>query len=241
MLLAVWFDTPRRKTLGRLTTNGVGATGAGARRTAWVGWVIGICGSTRAAGYGAPAHHERGRAGGAGARRTTWVGWVLGAVWFDTPRRKTLGRLTTNGGRPRGELNRELSRRLGCCWLCGSTRAAGYGAPAHHERGRAGGAGARRTTWVGWVLGAVWFDTPRRKTLGRLTTNGGRPRGELNRELSRRLGCCWLCGSTRAAGYGAPAHHERLLPLDWVRMSGLVDCGLRFGGLGVGGGTSRGR
>ena len=129
--------------------------------------------------------------------------WVLQAVWFDTPRRGTAGRLTTNGVGPAG-------------------------------------AGARRTTWVSWVLGAVWFDTPRRKTLGRLTTNGGRPGGELNRGLSRRLGCCWLCGSTRSSGDSRPAHHERLLPLDWVRMSGLVDCGLRFGGLVVGGAASRG-
>ena len=39
--------TGLRRTPDRLTTNGVG-DGIGARRTAWVGWVVGLCGSTRA-------------------------------------------------------------------------------------------------------------------------------------------------------------------------------------------------
>ena len=59
MLLAVWFDTALRGTPNRLTTNG-GGDGGGEPRTAWEGWVLGLCGSTRAGGYTGPAHHERG-------------------------------------------------------------------------------------------------------------------------------------------------------------------------------------
>ena len=36
---------------------------------------------------------------------------------------------------------RRLSRRVGSCWLCGSTRPSEDSRSAHHERGRAGGVG----------------------------------------------------------------------------------------------------
>ena len=103
------------------------------------------------------AHHERGGGDGGGAPRTAWVGWVLGGVWFDTPRRETLGRLTTNGvgdgmGAPR------------IAWVgwvvevCGSLRQA-QGRLSGTRVGTPRTGGDRPTASEAWVLGAVWFDT----------------------------------------------------------------------------------
>ena len=62
-------------------------------------------------------------------------------------------------------------------------------------------------------LGArgVWFPSTSsgqalRRAQDGLITNGGGPELVLG-----RLGCCRLCGSTRAAEDGAPAHHERVV------------------------------
>ena len=83
------------------------------------------------------------------------------------------------------EMTYGLPRRLGCCWLCGSTRAAGYGAPAHHERG-GGGAVLRRGS-LGRVgcWGLCGSTRPADETLGRLTTNGGRRHGCAEDRLGR--------------------------------------------------------
>ena len=58
--------------------------------------------------------------------------WAVDAgMWFDT-------NPSTGSGQAQDERGCwGLPRGLGCCGLCGSTRAAGDVAPAHHERGRA--------------------------------------------------------------------------------------------------------
>ena len=246
------------------------------------------------------AHHERGgRRHGCAEDRLGRLGGR--GLWFPSTSSgqalRDAGRHTTNRG-----VTDRLPRRLGCCWSCGSTRAAGdssrlttngvgpaarvrRGLVVRHaerlwgERGRADGMGAprtarrlgvevrgslrqaqgrlsgtrvgtprtggdRRTASEAWLLLVVVRHGPS-GTAPRLTTNGvgpaARVRGGLrgwvgcwglcgstrpaerlwggsprtgwgidrHHGLPRRLGCCWSCGSTRAAGYGAPAHHER--------------------------------
>ena len=152
MLSAVWFDSGLRGTPARLTTNG---------------WVTGGGGSTRSAGDGDPAHHERGWAADEGCSEDGRVGdggrtkegedGGLGLVassggWFD------MGRRVRTPGSPRtGWVTHRFSPRLGCGGLCGSTRfSEGLrtgsprtvaprptgSEPAHHERAR---------LWTVWV------------------------------------------------------------------------------------------
>ena len=184
VLLALWFDAPRRKTLGRLTTNGVGPrycaedrSGLGADTglpgTAQTGWVptIGseawvLCGSTRPSEDSRSAHHERGGA-------DDWLGG-LGAggcvVRHDRP--KTPGRLTTNGVGP--TIGSE-AWVLWPVWFDTTVRRLPVGSP--------------RTGWgptkvgsdtLGWGRrlarrGCCVVRHDRPKTAGRLTTNGVGP------------------------------------------------------------------
>ena len=129
-------------------------------------------------------------------------------MWFDTPRRKTLGRLTTNGvGRFRGFGSSGIGNRRG-----GTVRREGW-LLLGPGRGRRDGGGTE-----GWVLHPrVWFDTAFRKTPGRLTTNGMGASGGAVRTgwAGWVLG---LCGSLRQAQGrlsgpprdSGPAHHERV-------------------------------
>ncbi len=220
-----------RQAQGRLSGTRVGTPRTGGdRRTASEAWLLlAVWFDTGRRVYGAPAHHERGRAGGEGARRTTWVGWVLGAVWFDTPRRETLGRLTTNGvgdgmGAPR------------IAWVgwvvevCGSLRQA-QGRLSGTRVGTPRTGGDRRTASEAWLLLTVWFDTGRRvRRPGSPRTGWGRRRGCAEDRLSGlgAGGCVVRHAPPRDSG---AAHHER---------GGGFSPWLRFGGLVVGGAASRG-
>ena len=72
---------------------GDGGPYVGEMKTAGWGWLLHPGGgSTRGAGYGPPAHHER-----VGDPQIFSEAWVRWAVWFDTGLRGTPARLTTNG------------------------------------------------------------------------------------------------------------------------------------------------
>ena len=112
---------------------------------------------------------------GTGSPRTG--GWVRGGLRAEEAGLKPS---PTQEGRGGGG---KTGGRLGCCRLCGSTRASEGlrpGSPRTDWRRRAGRGRrpyARRDADVGglvggWVLWGVWFDTVLRRTPNRLTTNG---------------------------------------------------------------------
>ena len=143
---------------------------------------------------------------GTGSRRMG--GWVRGGLRAEEAGLKPA---PTQEGRGGGG---KTGGRLGCCRLCGSTRSAGDGDPAHHERGWAADEGCAEDGRVGdggrtkegedGGLGLVassggWFDTGRRvRTPGSPRTVAPRPTGS------------------------EPAHHERArLWTVWVTRVGL--------------------
>ena len=210
VLWPVWFDATVRRPAGRLTTNGVGpATGSEA-------WVLGLCGSTRAAGYGAPAHHERGRA-------DDWLGGLgAGGCVVRRDRPKTAGRLTTNGvgaGDWLGRLGVE-----GCVVRHDRPKTAWS---AHHERGR--GRRLARKAWVprACVVRHDSFDrlrTGSSKTAGRLTTNGVGP-ASLGGYRNVRSGVSWP-GCRARASWRWPASQEEISGRpSGVRQEGCAGCG----------------
>ena len=67
--MGVWFDTALRGLRAGSPRTAVGVSGRGRFET---------------------GPYARGRG-------TGWEGWVQSALWFDTPLRRTSGRLTTNG------------------------------------------------------------------------------------------------------------------------------------------------
>ena len=102
-------------------------------------------------------------------------------------------------------------------WSCGSTRAAGYGAPAHHERGGAGGlrvgcwglcgsAQGRLGCSETWLAGCVVRHGLPGTPTGSPRTGWGRRRGCAEDRLGGLgLGGVWFEDSPDSE----PAHHER--------------------------------
>ena len=86
------------------------------------------------------------------------------------------------------------------------------------------------------MLWALWFDTGRRRTLARLTTNGWT--GHCRRGLGA-VGCVVRLGPPKDFG---PAHHERVLPhgrlgtgpFDQIRTGPSAGSGLALHGQGSG-------
>ena len=203
-----------------------------APRTAWVGWVVEVCGSLRQAqGRLSGTRVGTPRTGGdrptaseawlllavwfdtgrrvrrPGSPRTGWgrrgiapriarAGWVLGALWFDTVFRGLQTGSPRTGGD--GEGAPRIARKVGCCWLCGSTR------PAERLWGGSPrtGWGRRRARTLG-CWGLCGSTRPSEDCRSAHHERGG------GRRLARKVGCCRLCGSTRPSEDSRSAHHER--------------------------------
>ena len=172
--------------------------------------------------------------GGPGDCLGRLVAWAC-VVRHGLPR--TPARLTTNGvGRAAWVCRGSLGGLGGAAvWFDTAFRRLQPGSPRTGWGGRRGCAEDRSGGWVVRLCGST---RPSADSSPAHHERG--PEARVRGGSLGRVGC-WGGGSTRAGGYTGPAHHERLLPLDWVRMSVLVYCGLRFGGLGVGGGASLGR
>ena len=170
---------------------------------------------------------EWGGAGPGGLRRsvtrsrkqTASRAWLLWTLWFDTVFRGLQTGSPRTGGD--GEGAPRIGRKVGCCWLCGSTRPAErlWGGSPRTGWGRRGI--APRIARASWVLGTLWFDT----TVRRLPV--GSPRTGWGRRLARRLGCRGLCGSTRPSEDSRSAHHERGGADDWLGRLGVEGCVVR--------------
>ena len=153
----------------------------GRERTVWVGWMLD--GVVR---HGSPRTPSR-PFGKLQDRLTTNgpepVTFVL-SLSKDEVRRLMKHPLRRRPYPRRKRGRRGTARRLGCCGLCGSTRVAGDGAPAHHER-------------------LLLARQAQGRPFGRVTTTGGGRCGRKGYSISvkRRGGlwrsCCWGVGVNR--------------------------------------------
>ena len=120
---------------------------------------------------------------------------------------RTTGRRAGRRRRPYERLdaeNRGLSGRLGCCGLCGSTRAADGLWPGSPRTG------GPATVGEAWVLSAVWFDSVLRRLRTGSPRTGAPPRQAWDRPLrpNQDRPFRWLRAGSPRTGFGGLLRHE---------------------------------